>query len=660
MKRRLPILCSLLFALAPAVCPAAPASRDAETATLEANKKILETLPFQEKQDFEDAWKGFIGSMSDPVIKDATGRVIYSLAVYDFLKDETAPGTVNPSLWRQARLNMAGSLFRVTDRIYQVRALDISNMTIIEGDTGLIIIAPLLSRETAAAALQLYYDLAPGPNGAKRPVRAVIYTHSHTDHYGGVKGVVSEEDVASGTVSVIAPEGFMEEAVSENVLAGNAMSRRATYMYGTLLPRGGKGQVDVGLGKSTSRGEMTLIAPTDIIRQTGETRTVDGIEIEFQMAPGTEAPAEMLMYFPQFKALCAAEDATHTLHNLYTLRGAQVRDANKWWKALNESIDRYGPRTDVIFAQHHWPRWGGEDVARFLEQQRNAYKYLHDQTLRLANHGYTPAEISEMLEFPPSLATQWHLRDYYGSVKHNVKAVYQRYLGWYDGHPANLNPLPPQEAARRYVAFMGGTEALLQKARESFKQGDYRWVAEVTKHAVFADPANAAARELQADALEQLGYQAESGPWRNVYLMGARELREGLPVLKSTRSTASADVVKAMSAEMVLDYMAVRLNGPKVEGKTLRITWKQPETGDIYALAVEDSVLLYKKTPTPPGADAMLTASRADLAAMVSGAASLDELAAAKRVSVTGKKAAFDELFTALDVFPQLFPIVTP
>lgn len=660
MKKCLPILCFLLFVLAPALCPAAQATKNAEPATLEANKKILVTLPFEEKRDFEDAWKGFVGSMSDPVIKDATGRIIYSLTAYGFLENEKAPGTVNPSLWRQARLNMAGGLFKVTDRVYQVRALDISNMTIIEGDTGLIIIDPLLSRETASAALKLYYDLAPTPNGAKRPVLAVIYTHSHTDHYGGVKGVISEEDAASGKVSVIAPEGFMEEAVSENVLAGNAMSRRATYMYGTLLPRGEKGQVDVGLGKDTSRGEMTLIAPTDIIRQTGETRAIDGVEIEFQLAPGTEAPAEMLMYFPQFKALCAAEDATHTLHNLYTLRGAQVRDANKWWKALDESIDRYALRTDVIFAQHHWPLWGGEDVVRFLKQQRNAYKYLHDQTLRLANHGYTPAEISEMLEFPPSLATQWHLRDYYGSVKHNVKAVYQRYLGWYDGHPANLNPLPPQEAAKRYVEFIGGAEALLEKARESFKQGDYRWVAEVTKHAVFADPANTAARELQADALEQLGYQAESGPWRNVYLTGARELREGLPVLKNARSTASPDVIKAMSAEMVLEYMAVRLNAPKVEGKTLRITWEQPETGDIYALSVEDSVLLYKKTPTPPVADATLTASRADMASIVSGTASLDDLAASKRVFVTGKKAALDELLTALDVFPQLFPIVTP
>ncbi len=657
MKRTLAVIVSCVIVMGHAAAWGAAAPREAAPATRQAQARVLETLPFGDQRDLADANRGFIGMMADPVIKDATGRVIYSLSVYDFLDKEKAPDTVNPSLWRQARLNMAGGLFKVTDRVYQVRALDISNMTIIEGDTGLILIDPLLSRETAAAALKLYYDLVPGP---ERPVRAVIYTHSHTDHYGGVKGVISEEDVAAGRVAVLAPDGFLEEAVSENVLAGNAMSRRAMYMYGTTLPRGEKGQVDVGLGKATSGGMMTLIAPTDVIKKSGETRTIDGVTIEFQLAPGTEAPAEMLLYFPRFKALCAAEDATHTLHNLYTLRGAQVRDANKWWKALDESIDLYAGRTDVVFAQHHWPRWGREDVLAFLKQQRNAYKYLHDQTLRLANHGLTPAEISEELRFPKSLASQWHLRDYYGSVKHNVKAVYQRYLGWYDGHPADLDPLPPVEAGKRYVEFMGGADAVIAKARESYAKGDFRWVAEVLKHVVFADPHNAAARELQADALEQLGYQAESGPWRNVYLMGAQELRKGVPVDPSTRSTASPDVVKAMNAEMVLDYMSVRLNGPVAEGKTLRINWKLPDTGEIYALAVEDAVLLYKKGKPWPDADATLSIPRVNLTAVVSGETDIGKEVAAGRAAVDGDAEAVKTLFGLMDSFPLLFPIVTP
>ena len=738
------------------VLPAwAGAPKEAQPSTIEANERLLNVLPFADEQDFEDAMRGFIAPLASPVVTDAQGRFVYNLKAYDFIKAGKAPSTVNPSLWRQARLNMIGGLFKVTDRIYQVRALDISNMTIIEGDTGLIIIDPLLSKETAAAALALYYDNAepfmpvsqqeeplrreteqtvpaaaehvapePGdendaersendgppdalfPNEAqeegtpaseeqnnattpaeagppndgagsvtppaavakprgseqpvkRRPVVAVIYTHSHTDHYGGVKGVISEDEVAAGKVSVLAPEGFMEAAVSENVLAGNAMSRRATYMYGTPLPRGEQGQVDVGLGKATSSGELTLIAPTDVIRTSGETRTIDGVVIEFQMAPETEAPAEMLMYFPQFKALCAAEDATHTMHNLYTLRGAQVRDANKWWKALDYSVDTFSDRTEVVFAQHHWPRWGREAARSFLTAQRNAYKYLHDQTLRLANHGHTPKEISEMLSLPATLANQWHLRDYYGTIKHNVKAVYQRYLGWYDGHPANLNPLPPVDAARRYVDYMGGSKALMVKARESFAKGEFRWVAEVLKHAVFADPEDVEARKLQADALEQLGYQAESGPWRNVYLMGAYELRHGIPARKA-RGTASQDTVAAMSSEMVLDYMAVRLKGPEAEDTTLRINWIQPDTDEVFAVSIEDAVLLYKKDKPFARPDAVLRLPRSRLAAVVSGQSTLEAESKAGHMEVEGNVGAVSKLFSLLDSFEMMFNIVTP
>ena len=377
-----------------------------------------------------------------------------------------APATVNPSLWRQAQLNMNNGLYQVAERIYQVRGFDLSNMDIIEGNTGIIIIDPLISKETAKAALDLYYQHRP-----QKPVVAVIYTHSHVDHYGGVRGVTTLEDVKAGKVKILAPQGFMEAAISENVYAGNAMSRRAIYMYGALLAKGEKGQVDGALGKTVSLGEITLIPPTDLITKTGETRNIDGVDIEFQMAKDTEAPAEMLMYFPQFKALCAAEDATHTLHNLYTLRGAQVRDAAAWWKVLNTAIENFGDKATVIFAQHHWPVWGQTNIVDFLEKQRDLYKYIHDQSLHLMNQGYTMTEVGNMLSLPPSLSDEWYNRGYYGSVSHDGKAVYQRYLGWYDSNPAHLDELSPAEAGKKYVEFMGGAAAVIAKAQQSYDKG---------------------------------------------------------------------------------------------------------------------------------------------------------------------------------------------
>jgi alkyl sulfatase BDS1-like metallo-beta-lactamase superfamily hydrolase len=527
-------------------------------------------------------------------------------------------------------------------------------MTIVEGQTSLIVIDPLISSETARAGLDLYYQHRP-----KKPVKAVIYTHSHVDHYGGVKGVVNEADVKAGRVRIIAPEGFLEEAVSENVSAGNAMARRALYMYGALLPRGERGQIDGGLGKTTSIGTVTLIAPTDLIKKTGDTRTVDGVKMIFQMAPGTEAPAEFLIYFPQFKALDTAEDATHTLHNLYTIRGAQVRDANKWWKALDRTLDLFGGRVEVVFAQHHWPTWGNENVVRFLEKQRDAYKYIHDQSLRLANQGYTMTEIAEMVELPPSLARDWSLRSYYGTVNHDAKAVYQRYLGWYDANPADLYPLPPEESAKRYVEFMGGAPAVIQKARDSYAKGDYRWVAEVMKQVVFADPDNREARNLEADALEQLGYQAEAATWRNAFLMGAYELRNGVPKIPGAQ-TVSADTIRAMTDEMLLDFMGVHLDGPKAAGKTIIINWTQPDARQTYVLTLDNATLKYKKGNPHPAADATLTLPRSSLNDIMQRTTTLEEEIKTGRATVDGNQEQLHALLALLDRFDPLFNIVTP
>jgi len=501
-----------------------PAPKDASPITAALNRAVLAALPFADTRDFDDARRGFVATLPEVEIKNDQGRVVWSLRDYGFLADEQAPPTVNPSLWRLARLNLIHGLFQVTDRIHQIRGFDISNMTVIEGDRGLIVIDPLVSTEVARAALELYMQ-----HRGRRPVSAVIYSHSHTDHYGGVRGVVNERDVSVGKVEVWAPDRFMEEVVSEAVLAGTAMVRRAQFQFGATLPRGPRAQVDAGLGKGLSRGTVTLIPPTRIIEEAVETHRIDGVEIVFQLTPETEAPAEMHMFYPALRALNLAENATHNLHNIYPIRGAQARDANAWAKYLNEARDRFGREADVAFAQHHWPVWGNARVLDFLGKQRDLYKYLHDQTVRLMNHGYKAVEIAERLTLPRSLASTWHVRGYYGTLSHNAKSVYQRYIGWYDANPANLNPLPPVERGRKYVEYMGGADAVIRRAREDFARGEYRFVAEALSHVVFADPANAEARQVGADALEQLGYAAESASWRNAYVLGALELRQGVP-----------------------------------------------------------------------------------------------------------------------------------
>ena len=476
---------------------------------------MLKELPFSDKSDFENAHRGFVEALPSAQIKGQQGNLIWDPGKYSFIKEgAAAPDTVNPSLWRVSQLNGISGLFKVVDRIYQVRGIDLSNITFIEGEKGIIIIDPLVSAEPAQVALELYYQHRP-----KKPVTAVIYTHSHVDHFGGVRGVCTPEACGGGEAcGSISLHGFTEEAVSENVMAGSAMSRRASFMFGNVVSKGPQGSLGSGLGTTSSSGEVTLILPTDIVEKTGQKLTIDGLEFEFLHAPGSEAPSEMHFYIPQLKALCTAENSTHTLHNFYTLRGAKTRDVKKWVGYLNQTLDMWGDKAQVLYAPHHWPTWGNEQIVDHIEKYRDTFKYIHDQALHLANQGYTMVEIAEMIQLPDSLEKNWATRGYYGSVNHDAKAVYNFYLGFLRRNPADLHPLPPADAAKHYVEFMGGAEADLEKARPYFAKGEYRWVAQVVNHVVLADPKNQEARDFQADALEQLGYQAESGPWRNFYL----------------------------------------------------------------------------------------------------------------------------------------------
>jgi alkyl sulfatase BDS1-like metallo-beta-lactamase superfamily hydrolase len=623
--------------------------KDAAAATRRAHATLAARLPQDDGADFADARRGFIATIPDAHIADASGRVFWTMAPFaDQAGAGPAPDTVNPSLWRQARLNAIHGLFEVVPGVYQVRGFDLSNITFIEGEAGFVVIDPLISAETAAAALALMRQ-----HRGDKPVSAVIYTHSHVDHYGGVRGVLSDADIAAG-LRIIAPEGFLEAAVSENVLAGNAMGRRATYMYGSLLPRGPKGHVDAGLGKTVSLGSVSLVPPTESISRTGARLTVDGVEIVFQVTPDTEAPAEMNFFFPQFGALCMAENCSCHLHNLYTPRGAQVRDAKAWSWYIDEAIDLFAADTQALFASHHWPRWGSKRAADFLAKQRDLYKFVHDQTLRMANHGLTPLEIAEDLRLPPSLEAEWYTRGYYGTLNHNAKAVYQRYLGWFDGNPANLHKHPPVEAGRRYVDLAGGPEALLAKARSAFEAGDFRWVAEVVNHLVFADPANAEARALQADALEQLGYQAESGPWRAFYLTASMELRHPRPASAEPRQGAAGQI-RGLPADQLLDALSVRLNGEKAGEQALAFNLVFTDTGERFGVRVENAVMHHYAGRTVAAASTVSLA-RATLASLALAEVKLD----AADVAIEADEGAFAAFLLLLDRFDFWFEIVMP
>jgi alkyl sulfatase BDS1-like metallo-beta-lactamase superfamily hydrolase len=628
--------------------------KDASAFVVKQHAATHAALPFSDTGDFDDAPRGFLGTLENARIASEQGRVVWSLEPYGFLSGEEAPPTVDPSLWRQSRLNMNHGLFEVVPGVYQVRGLDIANMTLVEGDSGVIVVDTLTSIEGARAAMELYFE-----HRGRRPVAAVIFTHTHTDHWGGARGVIDDEMLASGRVPTIAPDLFMEHAVSENVIAGPAMLRRAQYQFGPFLKKGPRGQVDCGLGKSMAAGSVALLRPTDLIKATGDKRTIDGVEFEFQMAPNSEAPAEMHFFIPRYKMLNLAENCTHNFHNLLPFRGADVRDALAWSKYLSEALQLWGGKAEAMCGQHHWPVWGAERVDTMIRQQRDLYKFAHDQTLRLLNHGLTATEIAETIKLPKSLDGAWHARGYYGHIRHNVKAIYQKYLGWYDANPANLDPLPPVEAGRKFVEYMGGADAILARAQKDIDKGEFRFVAQALSHLVFAEPDNAAARALLADTFEQLGYLAESATWRNAYLFGAQELRLGMPKAPP-RPPMPRETLAALCTEQLWDVLGVRLNGPKAEGKYIVLNWAFTDTNENYVLTLENSALTYVAGVQSPKADAGFTLPRSLLDAAIAKQTTFPEAMAAGKIKFTGNPMKFAELMALMDEFPRMFEIVEP
>lgn len=603
-----------------------PEVKEASTYTAEINSAVYDQFDFSNTQEAEFAQKGLVDAPEVLELKDANGDVIWSQEAYAFLEDyEEAPYTVNPSLWENTKNNNYYGLFEVTEGIYQVRGYDMSNMTLIAGETGWIIFDPLMSVECSQAAMQLVEK-----NLGARPVKAVIISHSHVDHYGGIKGVMSadqaadsklpiEDQIASGLIPIIVPEGFTEHAVSENVYAGQAMSRRANYQYGVLLDAGVTGKLAIGIGMGQSTGTVSFITPTYEIKETGEALVIDGVEMEFQLTPGTEAPAEMNTWFPQFKALWVAENCTGTMHNLYTLRGAQVRDGAAWAKYITEAITLYGDEAEVTFQSHNWPHWENEVVVEYMTNTAAVYKFINDQTLTYINQGYTSDEISNMIELPEELAKVWYTRQYYGTVAHNSKAVYQKYMGWYDANPVNLNPLTPSESAKKWVEYLGDVDEVLRMAKEDFDNGEYQWVAEITNTIVYADPENTAARLLCADALEQLGYQAESGPWRNAYLTAALELRYGNGAEKAVQANSDGSMRMEMTASMLFDYLGILLDKQAMSEYDITVNVTLPDVGEQYMLRFKNGVLLVYDNAHSEEADLSITCPKNALFFMLQG-----------------------------------------
>jgi alkyl sulfatase BDS1-like metallo-beta-lactamase superfamily hydrolase len=608
-------------------------------------------------EDFTRAQRGFIASLEDTKITDALGRTAGDIGRYDFLQGD-APDTVHPNLWRHAKLNVNHGLFEVTEGVWQVRGYDISNITFIKSNTGWIVVDPLTVEATARAS----YELITKHLG-HRPVVAVIYTHSHGDHFGGVLGVTSQAEVDAGRCQVIAPVGFLHEVVGENVIAGPAMGRRALYQFGPLLPPGPRGHVDCGLGNSIPIGPNTLIAPNRDITFTGEEMVIDGVRVVYQLTPETEAPAEMNFFFPDFDALCMAENCSHTMHNLIPIRGALVRNSLRWSKYINEAVELFGAKTKVLFTSHNWPRWGHDDAVEFLGLQRDLYKWMHDQTMRLANQGLVPTEIASTLKLPDDFLAQEHTHGYYGDLVHNSKAVYQRYLSWYDGNPANLNKLPPVEVGQRYVALAGGADKVIAAGREALASGDYRWGAELVNHLVFADPTNTEARALQADLLEQLGYQSESSTFRNAYLMGAQELRHGTPNLPASPARARGILV-AMTVEQIFDTISVRLNSEAVGGLSLKLNWTFPDmagtSDEKWVLALSHRTLYGVQGRHDSEAVASISINRSLLIDILTQQTTFVDQITAGNIVLEGDGAALLNIFGNIDTNAPGFAIVEP
>ncbi|MDI1364460.1 MAG: alkyl sulfatase dimerization domain-containing protein [bacterium] len=630
---------------------AARAGEPASAVTAQRQTAVAQALPFSDRQDFEFADRGFLGTRADPLIKRADGQVAWNLAAYDFLRGE-APATVNPSLWRQAQLLARHGLFQVSDRVWQVRGFDLANITFIKGDTGWVVVDPLTTAETAEAA----FDLVTEKLGAL-PIRAVIYTHSHTDHFGGVRGIVDQKDVEAGKVAIVAPEGFMKEVVSENVLAGNAMSRRAQYQFGILLPPGPEGQINSGIGQTIPKGTITLIPPTQIIDHTGQELVLDGVRFRFQYTPDTEAPAEMNFYLPDLRILDMAENANVTMHNVLTPRGALVRDSKAWADGLTESMRLFAGASDIMITSHGWPRFGQATVATVLADHRDAYKYLHDQSVRMLNEGLTGDEIADRIALPPSLSRDWYNRGYYGNMSFNSRAVYQRYMGWYDANPAHLEPAPPAETGRRYVEAMGGADKVKAMAKTAAAVGDYAWAARLLDHVVMADAADGAAKTQLAAAYEQLGYQTENAIWRNMYLTGADELRSG--VRKLPASLAPLDILQGLPSQMIFDVLAIRLNPEKVKDAQLKLAFVFPDRNERFVVEVRNRVLVAQPSTDTDGVDATLTVARpVFLDSLFRGTSLLPKILTGE-VKLAGDRAAMGRLTGWFDAFPTDFPIVT-
>ncbi len=625
--------------------------------TIEKNQQVYEELDFGNQEDFDNARKGLIAEAPGTAIKNSAGRTVYYPGAYDFLQGDS-PDTVNPSLWRQAKLNNIRGLFQVQEGIYQLRGFDLANMTLIDSDNGWIVVDPLTTTETASAALAFARE-----HLGNKAVTAIVFTHSHPDHFGGALGVISKESLAAreaagNPLQVIAPSGFVEESVSEVIIAGPAMTRRGVYMYGQALERSTTGHVDSGLGKQPVFGSISILPPTIDITQPKEQMKIDGVDMVFLNMPGSEAPAELTFYLPEHKAYCGAEVTSRTLHNLYTLRGAKVRDGLRWSTHINNSITEL-KEIETYFGSHHWPIWGADKIVEFMEKQRDVYRFIHDQTLQLANKGFTPKEIAEMIKLPKSLSEVFYNRDYYGTVRHNSKAVYQHYFGWYDANPAHLNPLPPTESGKRYVEFMGGADAIIEKAKQYYDKGEYRWVAEVLNHLVFAEPNNTAAAELLSATYQQLAFQSESAPWRDVYLTASLELENGTSTIALDKKD-TLDLLNNVPTEQFLKAMATQVNAEKAEGVNQSIKLVFTDTNESFVLSVKNSVMHYELDGDDSNVSATLTLTLRELLNYQVGITGMKDMVLSDNLSVEGSTVDLLKFLSRLDPSLSNFNIVQP